>query len=337
MRTASRAIVGVSTGAGSSSASTATNDVWRRPRPLPTPDRCVMRCTPCSVCQRWPGRGCTRSVALRVPASVCSAWSSVWRVLVRCAYRTYMRSSRAANACASRPPVRMMGRGVGAGGRSARVRSRDRSSSSSVLRSMSSSNDVSSILALSASRASCSRACRALGCAPPLFGGVHDGVQPARERRPPFQLSNLHVVVLLWLEHASLWESAPRVIGSVLAPMSADVGEDVISALAGMNPMNMRERSRFARWLFRQESSIVRLAAALLALLAVFMTVHVHAHLSGVPVVTDGDTLKIGSERIRLHGIDAPESAQRCRARGQTWACGAAATGAFVRNRSVRP
>ena len=222
-----------------------------------------------------------------------------------------------------------MGRGVGAGGRSARVRSRDRSSSSSVLRSMSSSNDVSSILALSASRASCSRACRALGCAPPLFGGVHDGVQPARERRPPFQLSNLHVVVLLWLEHASLWESAPRVIGSVLAPMSADVGEDVISALAGMNPMNMRERSRFARWLFRQESSIVRLAAALLALLAVFMTVHVHAHLSGVPVVTDGDTLKIGSERIRLHGIDAPESAQRCRARGQTWACGAAATRAL--------
>ena len=77
MRTASRAIVGVSAGAGSSSASMATNDVWRRPRPLPTPDRCVMRCTPCSVCQRWPGRGCTRSVALRVPASVCSAWSSV--------------------------------------------------------------------------------------------------------------------------------------------------------------------------------------------------------------------------------------------------------------------
>ena len=27
-----------------------------------------------------------------------------------------------------------------------------------------------------------------------------------------------------------------------------------------------------------------------------------------------------GSERIRLHGIDAPESAQRCRAGGKTWA-----------------
>ena len=28
--------------------------------------------------------------------------------------------------------------------------------------------------------------------------------------------------------------------------------------------------------------------------------------------VIDGDTLKLGNERIRLHGIDAPESRQRC-------------------------
>ena len=35
--------------------------------------------------------------------------------------------------------------------------------------------------------------------------------------------------------------------------------------------------------------------------------------------VTDGDTLKVGPERIRLHGIDAPESAQSCRASGKTW------------------
>ena len=35
--------------------------------------------------------------------------------------------------------------------------------------------------------------------------------------------------------------------------MSAGAGEDVFSAIAGMNPMNMRERARLARWLFRQE------------------------------------------------------------------------------------
>ena len=35
--------------------------------------------------------------------------------------------------------------------------------------------------------------------------------------------------------------------------------------------------------------------------------------ISGVASVTDGDTLRIGSERIRLHGIDAPESKQSYR------------------------
>ncbi len=29
--------------------------------------------------------------------------------------------------------------------------------------------------------------------------------------------------------------------------------------------------------------------------------------------VIDGDTIKIGKSRIRLHGIDAPESKQRCK------------------------
>ena len=43
------------------------------------------------------------------------------------------------------------------------------------------------------------------------------------------------------------------------------------------------------------------------------------AGISGVASVTDGDTLKVGPERIRLHGIDAPESAQSCRASGKTW------------------
>ena len=34
--------------------------------------------------------------------------------------------------------------------------------------------------------------------------------------------------------------------------------------------------------------------------------------LVGVPAITDGDTLKIHGEKIRLDGIDAPESAQIC-------------------------
>lgn len=47
---------------------------------------------------------------------------------------------------------------------------------------------------------------------------------------------------------------------------------------------------------------------------------------SGSARVIDGDTIQIGSERIRMEGIDAPESAQICRdARGRPWACGDAA------------
>lgn len=37
------------------------------------------------------------------------------------------------------------------------------------------------------------------------------------------------------------------------------------------------------------------------------------ADIAGVASVIDGDTLEIHGHRIRLHGIDAPESAQRCR------------------------
>ena len=44
---------------------------------------------------------------------------------------------------------------------------------------------------------------------------------------------------------------------------------------------------------------------------------------TGVASVTDGDSLEIRGTRIRLHGIDAPESRQFCtRPSGQSWRCG---------------
>lgn len=49
--------------------------------------------------------------------------------------------------------------------------------------------------------------------------------------------------------------------------------------------------------------------------------------LSGRAVVTDGDTLRIGGTKIRLFGVDAPESHQQCRdIAGRDWPCGAVAT-----------
>jgi endonuclease YncB( thermonuclease family) len=47
---------------------------------------------------------------------------------------------------------------------------------------------------------------------------------------------------------------------------------------------------------------------------------------SGSASVTDGDTLRIGAERIRLYAIDAPETGQRCGVGADAWDCGAAAT-----------
>ena len=50
------------------------------------------------------------------------------------------------------------------------------------------------------------------------------------------------------------------------------------------------------------------------------------ADLTGAAQVTDGDTVKIGHTRIRLHGIDAPEKNQTCERYGLLWECGQAST-----------
>ena len=47
---------------------------------------------------------------------------------------------------------------------------------------------------------------------------------------------------------------------------------------------------------------------------------------SGLARASDGDSFRLGNDRIRLLGLDAPELAQDCTAEsGQTWPCGRAA------------
>ena len=52
--------------------------------------------------------------------------------------------------------------------------------------------------------------------------------------------------------------------------------------------------------------------------------------LSGRPRVVDGDTIDVGGARVRLHGVDAPESDQSCVAQGTRWPCGRRATRALA-------
>src|SRR5262249_53076114 len=64
----------------------------------------------------------------------------------------------------------------------------------------------------------------------------------------------------------------------------------------------------------------------LVAVVVVAMLVGLTAragNLAGVPRVIDGDTLTIGAIRVRLQGVDAPETDQVCLdAKGGRWTCG---------------
>lgn len=59
----------------------------------------------------------------------------------------------------------------------------------------------------------------------------------------------------------------------------------------------------------------------------------------GTATVTDGDTLKIRGVKIRLWGIDAPESSQICTRRGSKYGCGRSAAfylDSLTKNKTVR-
>jgi endonuclease YncB( thermonuclease family) len=54
------------------------------------------------------------------------------------------------------------------------------------------------------------------------------------------------------------------------------------------------------------------------------------SRLAGQAVAIDGDTLAMGTERLRIHGIDAPEMDQACERAGARFACGPAARDAMA-------
>ena len=66
-------------------------------------------------------------------------------------------------------------------------------------------------------------------------------------------------------------------------------------------------------------------ALTLAAALLLFASPALAQTITGPARVIDGDTLGVSGQRIRLHGIDAPEKNQTCQIEGTPWACGIAA------------
>ncbi len=58
---------------------------------------------------------------------------------------------------------------------------------------------------------------------------------------------------------------------------------------------------------------------------------------TGRATIVDGDTLDIGGKRIRLYGIDAPESRQNCQTESLSYRCGQDATAALADKIGQRP
>lgn len=93
---------------------------------------------------------------------------------------------------------------------------------------------------------------------------------------------------------------------------------------SGICRLNTRQFAALQQTAFNTSSAVcAELRFIALALIALAAPTLAAEPIIGRPSVTDGDTLVIRDIRIRLHGVDAPESAQTCEdAVGKTYRCG---------------
>jgi endonuclease YncB( thermonuclease family) len=102
----------------------------------------------------------------------------------------------------------------------------------------------------------------------------------------------------------------------------------------GLAQGQARPRSRLRRlWDWLLTFAIL----GLLILLAARLDRTETLNLAGRATVNDGDSITLGTERIRLRGIDAPEFDQTCREDGGIYPCGRRARDALVARIGGRP
>ena len=87
-------------------------------------------------------------------------------------------------------------------------------------------------------------------------------------------------------------------------------------------------RRRVGRWL--RDALLTVVILGLFALLAARLDTTQTYKPEGRAIINDGDTITIGSERIRLRGIDAPEQDQICNGDGGQYPCGRRSREALV-------
>jgi endonuclease YncB( thermonuclease family) len=71
--------------------------------------------------------------------------------------------------------------------------------------------------------------------------------------------------------------------------------------------------------------------------LLIFISASTADEIKGFSKVIDGDTVHINDNKIRLHGIDAPEKRQTCIKFGQEYNCGTESTEALLKKIEKKP
>ena len=129
---------------------------------------------------------------------------------------------------------------------------------------------------------------------------------------------------------------SPEAIVQALGKVRRAVPEELTNAHLPRHP----DRTHVVRRAHAQIPLIAVTRRAIFGLLTAILSITpALSDISGIAHVIDADTIEVLGQRIRLHGIDAPEAKQTCRRNGAEWRCGRGATRALydkIGNKPVR-